>query len=88
MSEEITKYYTDPEEMLCDNFIKLWKREDCDMSVVINSILETVGTKAAFGPYRKLYRTTLEWEKRLFDKDPEAYRRMVDGRLKAMLGEV
>jgi|GEM_PF-2547010 len=87
MSEQIAKYYTDPEELLCDSFIKLWRRENLDMAVVINSILETVGMAAAGGPYRKLYRSTLQWEKRLFDKDPVAYRCMVERRLKAMLGE-
>ena len=88
MSEEITRYIVGPdsqEQELCDQFMKLWKRKGCDLSVVINSILETVGTEAACGPYRKLYRKTLEWEKRLFNKDPEAYRRKVEQRLDAML---
>ena len=87
MSEEVAKYYTDHEEMLCDNFIKLWKRENCDMSIVINAILETIGTEAGCGPCRKLYRSTLEWEKRLFNKDPEAYRRNIEKRLEALLAD-
>jgi len=88
MSEERARYIVGPESRereLCDQFMKLWKREGCDLSVVINSILETVGTEAACGPYRKLYRKTLEWEKRLFENDPEAYRRKVEKRLDAIL---
>jgi len=84
MSEDRARYNVGPEDRereLCDNFIKFWRRENCNIYSSINSLLELIGTEAASGPYRRLYGKTLEWQKRLFEKNPEAYREMVEQRL-------
>jgi len=79
MSEDVAKYYTDPEEMFFDSFVRLWRSEGADVAVMIGAILETEVSM------RKIYRAHLEWEKRLFNKNPEAYRRNIERRLQALL---